>query len=135
MSNFLKSQNIRGNRSAAAGKLTRGNVSFPHIHSRFTGQVIRPDDPEYDQARTVYYSGFDRRPALIVRVVNVTDIMEVIALARETELELAVGSGGHSTSGYRVTEGEKDPTNLFRLNQNILSAANAVEQGDRGFGC
>ncbi len=105
MSNFLKSQNIRGNSSATAEKLTRGNVSFPYMHSRFTGQVIRPDDPEYDQARTVYYGGFDRRPALIVRVANVTDIMEVIALARKTELELAVRSGGHSTSGYSVTEG------------------------------
>jgi FAD/FMN-containing dehydrogenase len=85
--------------------LTREEVSIPEIRSRFKGQVIAPDDPDYDQARTVYYAGFDRRPALIVQVANVMDIVNVIALARETELELAVRSGGHSTSGYSVTEG------------------------------
>jgi FAD/FMN-containing dehydrogenase len=94
MNTLLKRQN-----------LTQAVIAIPEIRSSFQGQVIAPGDPDYDQARTVYYGGFDRRPALIVRVVNVRDIINVITLAREADLELAVRSGGHSTSGYSVTEG------------------------------
>src|SRR5215210_1845046 len=55
--------------------------------SRVRGRLIRPEDDGYDKARTVFYGGFDRRPALIVRVKDATDISHVIALARESGLE------------------------------------------------
>jgi FAD/FMN-containing dehydrogenase len=67
--------------------------------------VIGPDDPGYDEARSVFYGGIDRRPAVIVRVAGDADAARVIALARETGLELAVRSGGHSIPGHSVTEG------------------------------
>ncbi|MGH2492872.1 MAG: FAD-binding oxidoreductase, partial [Candidatus Limnocylindria bacterium] len=60
---------------------------------------------EYDAARTVFRGGVDKRPALIVRVADAEDVARVIALARETGLELAVRSGGHSSAGHCVTEG------------------------------
>jgi FAD/FMN-containing dehydrogenase len=69
------------------------------------GQVITPDDPGYDQARTVFNAAIDRRPAMIVRVANAVDVARVIALARETGLELAVRGGGHSPAGHGVSEG------------------------------
>jgi hypothetical protein len=43
--------------------------SIPDLREAFTGRVIAPDDPGYDEARTVFYGGFDRRPAAIVRAV------------------------------------------------------------------
>jgi FAD/FMN-containing dehydrogenase len=70
-----------------------------------TGRVIGPDDPGYDEARAVFYGNVDRRPAMIVRVADAADVARVIALARETGLELAVRSGGHSVAGHGVTEG------------------------------
>ena len=70
-----------------------------------TGRVIGPDDPGYDEARAVFYGNVDRRPALIVKVADAADVSRVIALARETGLELAVRSGGHSVAGHGVTEG------------------------------
>src|SRR5687768_18449772 len=69
------------------------------------GKVIRPGDVEYDAARTVFRGGVDRHPALIIRVADADDVARVIALARETGLELAVRSGGHSSAGHSVTEG------------------------------
>jgi FAD/FMN-containing dehydrogenase len=67
--------------------------------------VITPDDADYDQARTVFYGGIDRRPLAIVRVANANDVAHVVSLARETGIELAVRSGGHSIPGHSVSEG------------------------------
>jgi FAD/FMN-containing dehydrogenase len=80
-------------------------LSIPQLHDQFRGRVIAPDDPGYDQARTVMYGGVDRRPAVIVRVADAGDVAWCIGLARDTGLELAVRSGGHSGAGHSVTEG------------------------------
>jgi FAD/FMN-containing dehydrogenase len=69
------------------------------------GQVISPDDAGYDQARTVFYGGIDKRPAAIVRVTDVADVRRVISTARDEGLELAVRSGGHSIAGHSTTNG------------------------------
>src|SRR5919107_689408 len=71
-------------------------LSIPQLADDFTGRVIAPDDPDYDDARRVFLGSIDRRPALIVRVADTTDVARVIALARDTGMELAVRSGGPS---------------------------------------
>jgi FAD/FMN-containing dehydrogenase len=73
--------------------------------SKVRGQLIRPQDDGYDEARTVFYGGFDCHQALIVRVADPTDVSHVITLARERGLELAIRSGGHSVAGHSTTEG------------------------------
>src|SRR5215203_6624045 len=73
--------------------------------SEVRGRLIRPHDDGYDEARSVFYGGFDRRPALIVRVEDATDVSRVVTLARESGLELAIRSGGHSVAGHSVSDG------------------------------
>ncbi|MEX1102346.1 MAG: FAD-binding oxidoreductase [Actinomycetota bacterium] len=80
-------------------------ISIPDIRNAVTGRVIAPEDDGYDDARTVFYGGFDRRPAVIVRVANARDAAHVVSVARDTGLELAVRSGGHSGVGHGTTEG------------------------------
>ncbi len=80
-------------------------LSTPQLADELKGQVIEPDDPDYDRARTVFYGTVDRRPAAIVKVADATDVARVIAHARDSGLELAVRSGGHSVAGHGVTEG------------------------------
>ena len=69
------------------------------------GRIITPGDAGYDQARTVFYGGIDRRPAVIVRPTDASDVSQVVSLARESGLELAVRSGGHSLAGHSTTDG------------------------------
>jgi FAD/FMN-containing dehydrogenase len=80
-------------------------ISIPKLRADVRGRVIAPADPEYDSARSVFYGGIDRHPAVIVRVKDDVDVARVVALARESGLELAVRSGGHSISGHGVSEG------------------------------
>jgi hypothetical protein len=84
---------------------TSDAISIPEIRSAFTGRVIGPGDDEYDDARSVFYGGFDKQPAVIIRPAGATEVARVISLARDTGLELAVRSGGHSGAGHCVTEG------------------------------
>jgi FAD/FMN-containing dehydrogenase len=69
------------------------------------GRVIAPGDDVYDEARAVFYGGFDRRPAAVVRVANADDVVRVVRFARNGGLELAVRSGGHSVAGHSATDG------------------------------
>ena len=80
-------------------------VSIPRLRSILSGRVIAPDDAAYDEARTVFYGGIDRRPAAIIRAKDAMDVSHVVSLARENGLELAIRSGGHSTAGHGVSEG------------------------------
>jgi FAD binding domain/Berberine and berberine like len=80
-------------------------LSTPQLADELKGRVIEPEDPDYDRARTVFYGTVDRRPAGIVKVADATDVARVLAHARDSGLELAVRSGGHSVAGHGVTEG------------------------------
>ena len=81
------------------------SISIPRLRAAFNGLVIAPDDAGYDRARTVFLGDIDRRPAVIIRPADATDVSRVISLASETGLELAVRSGGHSAAGHSVTDG------------------------------
>lgn len=80
-------------------------LSIRQLRAAFNGRLIAPDDPGYDEARAIFYGGFDRRPALIVRAADARDVSRVVSLARETGTELAVRSGGHSAAGHSTTDG------------------------------
>ena len=80
-------------------------ISISKLRADVGGRVIGPEDPAYDEARTPFYGGIDHRPAAIVRVKDDMDVARVVSLARETGLELAVRSGGHSIAGHSVSEG------------------------------
>jgi FAD/FMN-containing dehydrogenase len=70
------------------------------LDSRFAGELIRPDDPGYDEARQLFNGSIDKRPALIARCTGREDVQAALAHAREHDLVVAVRGGGHSTAGY-----------------------------------
>jgi FAD/FMN-containing dehydrogenase len=80
-------------------------ATIEQLSPDLVGRVIRPDDADYDEARTVFYGGIDRRPAVIVRPADASQTAAVVSAARDTGLELAVRSGGHSIAGHSVTDG------------------------------
>jgi FAD/FMN-containing dehydrogenase len=70
----------------------------------FTGEVVQPGDPDYDARRTVWNSMHDRRPALIARCTNVSDVAAAVAYGRRNALPIAVRGGGHSMPGHSTCD-------------------------------
>src|ERR671916_176143 len=80
-------------------------ITIPELRAALNGRVIAPDVAGYEEARAVFYGAIDRRPAVIIRVASAADVSQVVSLARETGLNLAVRSGGHSPAGHGTTDG------------------------------
>ena len=71
----------------------------------FTGTLITPESPGYDDARRVWNGAIDRRPAFVARCRSATDVAGALALARRHDLPVAVRGGGHSIPGWSVCDG------------------------------
>lgn len=85
--------------------MSEATAVVPKLRADLEGRVMRPDEPGYEEGRTVFYGGIDRRPAAIVRAANADHVSRVVALARETRIDLAIRSGGHSIPRHSTTEG------------------------------
>lgn len=68
------------------------------------GPVLRPGDPGYDDARSIWNGMIDRRPALIARCSGTADVVAAVNFARENGLPLAVRGGGHNIAGSALCD-------------------------------
>jgi len=73
--------------------------AVPALAPTFSGELILPGQPGYDEARRVHNGLIDKRPAVIARCRNVSDIVDAVQLARAHSLEVAVRGGGHNVAG------------------------------------
>ena len=60
---------------------------------------MQPGDSGYDAARKVYNGMIDKRPALIVRCVDVADVIAAVNYARSNDMLTAIRGGGHNGGG------------------------------------
>ena len=74
------------------------------LRFNFRGDLIRPGEPGYDEARSVFNGMFDARPALIARCTGNADVASALAFARQSGLPIAVRGGGHSVAGFSTVE-------------------------------
>ena len=65
------------------------------------GKLITASDQSYDDERLVYNGMINKFPALIVKCVNVADVISAVNFARTHKLSLAVRAGGHNAGGAR----------------------------------
>jgi FAD/FMN-containing dehydrogenase len=84
---------------------TSKDIRIDNLRAALSGELLVRDDPDYDEARTVFFKGVDRHPLAVARVADAEDVARVVYFARESGLELAVRSGGHSWAGYGTSEG------------------------------
>ena len=78
--------------------------SMKQFRSSLRGEILRPSDAGYDEARRVWNGMIDRRPGLIVRCHGVDDVVGAVRFARTNGITVAVRGGGHSAAGLGVCD-------------------------------
>ncbi len=74
------------------------------LSDRIRGRIITPGDGSYDDARTTFNGMLDRRPGLIVRPVDVADVVSAVRWASEVDLPMGIWGGGHSVAGHSMPD-------------------------------
>ncbi len=68
---------------------------IPTLKTRLRGEVILQHDELYDEARRIWDGRIDKYPFMIVRCMDVTDVLTTLEFARNWNIAVAVRSGGH----------------------------------------
>src|SRR5687768_1637852 len=75
-------------------------AAYKALTADFRGDLVRPDDPGYEELRRVFNAAVDRRPALIARPVDVADIRSALRFGIDHDWMVAVRGGGHHGAGF-----------------------------------
>jgi len=81
------------------------DAALKNLSNRFSGDLVRPGDPTYDEDRKIFNGMIDRRPALIARARSSADVADTVRFATSEGLPLAVRGGGHGIAGFAMIDG------------------------------
>ncbi|MGN9841244.1 FAD-binding oxidoreductase [Nonomuraea sp. H19] len=70
------------------------------LRADFGGELLRPGEAAYEQARRVRNARVDRKPALIARCSDAADVAAAVTYARRDGLPVAVRGGGANVAGW-----------------------------------
>ncbi len=72
--------------------------------SQLRGEVVLPQDANYDDTRKVYNAMIDKHPGMIVKCVDVADVIYSVNFGRDNGLLVAVRGGGHNGGGLGICD-------------------------------
>jgi hypothetical protein len=78
---------------------------YSSLHWQFKGDLLRPGESAYEDARVIWNGMVARSPGLIARCADVSDVQHAIRSASETGILTAVRCGGHSLAGFSTCDG------------------------------
>src|SRR5215469_13516077 len=99
----MQSINHKGHEGIATTEL--GEETYSSLRGHFKGDLLRPGDDSYEEARAVWNGMVARMPRLIARCADVGDIQSAIRAASESGILTAVRCGGHSLAGFSTCDG------------------------------
>ncbi len=111
---------------------TAADAARQELGPKFSGTLVGPEDPGYDEARAVFNAMIDRRPAVLAYCKSTADVAATIAFARDHDLLLAVRGGGHNGGGLGVVD-DGVVLDLSGLNSVEVDPANRTVRA--GGGC
>ena len=83
----------------------RWETAIQSLAAGFRGQLLRPGDAGYDDARRIWNGMIDRKPGLIARCLDAADVVRAVTFAREHDLLVSVRGGDHNAAGNAVCDG------------------------------
>ena len=78
---------------------------YSSLHQRFKGDLLRPGESGYQDARDIWNAMVARTPGLIARCADVSDVQHAVRAASEAGIITAVRCGGHSLAGFSTCDG------------------------------
>lgn len=102
------------------------DTNISKLRASLHGQLILPEDADYERERHIFNGAIDRRPAFIVRCVDTNDVQRAVEFGRQSNLDIAVRGGGHSFPGFSTCDGglviDLSPMNAVTVNIHDRSA-------------
>ncbi len=89
------------------------------LQPQFSGELITPEHPDYQSARTVFNGMIDRRPAVIAQCATTDDVVRAVRAASRAGVDITVRGGGHSVAGLAVAD-DALVIDLRRMNSAIV---------------
>jgi FAD/FMN-containing dehydrogenase len=84
--------------------MQQNTITVKQLEESLRGNLIRPDSPEYDEARAVWNGMIDRQPAMIAKCKGSADVRAAVNYAREHQLSVTVKAGGHNVAGKAILD-------------------------------
>ena len=69
------------------------------------GPLIYPDDEVFAEATAIWNGMIKKRPAMVVRPANVSDVVRTLEFVRDNQLQLSIKGGGHNIAGLALCDG------------------------------
>jgi hypothetical protein len=87
---------------------------YSALRRQFRGDLLRPGDDEYDGARGIWNGMVARKPGLIARCADLTDVQIAVRAAAAAGVVTAIRCGGHSLAGFSTCD-DGLVIDLFRM--------------------
>jgi hypothetical protein len=72
--------------------------------AQLRGKIVLPEDSNYNETRKVYNAMIDKHPGMIVKCLDVADVINAVNFGRENNLLIAVRGGGHNGGGLGLCD-------------------------------
>ena len=111
--------------------ITIDSEELARLGASLQGELLTPEIPEYDEARTIWNAMIDRRPAAIVDCRGEQDVVHAVNFARAHGVLLSIHGAGHNIAGKAVCDGGLMLTfrHLRGVEVDVDSATVRVEPG------
>lgn len=77
---------------------------YASLRRCFQGDLLRPGERGYEEARSIWNSLAARTPGLIARCADVRDVQNAVRTAQEIGILTAIRCGGHSLAGFSTCD-------------------------------
>jgi FAD/FMN-containing dehydrogenase len=79
-------------------------TSIKQFGESLRGEIILPNDSDYDESRKVYNAMIDKKPAIIAKCFDVADVVAAVNFGRENNMLISVRGGGHNAGGLGICD-------------------------------
>jgi len=109
-------------------------TAWRDLKAALEGEVVLPGSPRYDEVRRPQIPRFhDVRPQAVVLCRTPEDVVEAIAFARRSGIEVAVRSGGHDFAGRSSGPGmvlDLTPMHSLQVSDGLATVGSGFRLGD-----